>query len=51
MVLPNEHLSHILMYASNVYNGVSNELIISETIQFIKQSGRFKIFEAFNQAT
>ena len=51
MVLPNEHLSHILMYGSNVCNDVSNELIISETIQFIKQSGRFKKLEAFNQAT
>ena len=51
MVLPNEHLSHILMYVSNVCNDVSNELIISETIQFIKQSGRFKKLEAFNQAT
>ena len=50
MDLPKEHLSHILMYGSNVYN-VSNELIISETIQLIKRSGRFKKLEAFNQAT
>ena len=46
-VLPNEHLSYILMYGSNVYNGVCNELIIFETIQFIKKSGRFKKIEAF----
>ena len=40
-VLPNEHLSHILIYGSNVYN-VTNELIVSETIPFIKQSQRFQ---------
>ena len=46
-VLPNEHLSYILMYGSNVYNDVCNELIILETIQFIKKSRRFKNIEAF----
>ena len=48
-VLPNDHLMHILMYGSNVYNGVSNEAIIIETIQFIKKSERFKKLEAFDQ--
>ena len=47
-VLPNEHLTHILIYGSNVYNEVSNEAIILETIQFIKKSGRFKKLEAFD---
>ena len=46
-VLPNEHLYNILMYGSNVFNNVTNELIISETIHFIKNSGRFKTLEAF----
>ena len=46
-VLPNEHLAHILMYGSNVYNDISNEAIILETIQFIKKSGRFKKLQAF----
>ena len=48
-VLPNDHLTHILMYGSNIYNGVSNEAIIIETIQFIKKSERFKKLEAFDQ--
>ena len=47
-VLPNDHLTHILMYGSNVYNNVTNEFIINDTIQFIKKSGRFKKFEAFS---
>ena len=46
-VLTNEHLSYILMYGSNVYNDVCNELIILETIQLIKKCGRFKNIEAF----
>ena len=50
MVLPSEHLSLILMYGRNVYNDASNELFISEIIQFIKQSGRFKKLEAFHMA-
>ena len=48
-VLPNDHLTHIRMYGSNVYNDVSNEAIIIETIQFIKKSERFKKLEAFDQ--
>ena len=47
-VLPNDHLSHIIMYGSNVYNNVTNKLIINETIHFIKKSGRFKKLEAFS---
>ena len=47
-VLPNEHLYNILIYGSNVFNNVTIELIISETIHFIKNSGRFKTFEVFS---
>lgn len=47
-VLPNDHLTHILMYGSNVYNYVTNESIINETIYFIKKSGRFEKLEAFS---
>ena len=47
-ILPYDHLVNILMYGSNVYNSVSNELILTETIQFIRRSGRFKKLEAFN---
>ena len=39
--LPHEHLLFILLYESNVYNDIINEQIISETIRYIKSSGRF----------
>ena len=35
-VLPNDHLTYILMYGSNIYNDVSNELILIETMHFIR---------------
>ena len=41
-VFPNEHLYHILVYGSNVYNPVSNGLIITETITYIRNSGTWK---------
>ena len=47
-VLPNEHLLHILLYGSNVYNDITNKLIISDTITFIRNSGRFTVLEAFS---
>jgi len=47
-VLPKEHLTQILMYGSNVYNNVTNNMIINETIYVMKKSGRFKKLEAFN---
>ena len=46
-VLPKEHLTHILMYGSNVYNNITNELIIKQTLNFMRKSARFKILEAF----
>ena len=46
-ILPSEHLLFISLYGSNVYNGITNEDIISETIHLIKSSGRFKKLEAF----
>ena len=47
-VLPDDHLTHILMYGSNVYNNITNNLIISETIHYIKKSKRFQKLDAFN---
>ena len=47
-VLPNEHLFKILVYGSNTFNDVSNKLIITATIQFIRKSRRFKILEAYS---
>ena len=46
-VLPDDHLTQILLYGSKVYNDISNELILTETIFFILKSERFKILEAF----
>ena len=31
-VLPDEYLSHILIYGSNIYNLVCNRLILAETL-------------------
>ena len=46
-VLPDEHLYNILVYGSNTYNYVTNKLIITETIRYIRESGRFTKLEAF----
>ena len=48
-VLPNEHLLHILLYGSNVYNSITNNLILTESIAFIRNSGRFTKLEAFRK--
>ena len=47
-VLPKDHLTKILMYGSNVYNTITNELIIKQTLIFLKKTGRFKKLEAFD---
>ena len=46
-VFPDEHLYHILVYGNNVYNSVSNGLIITETINYILNSVWFTSLEAF----
>ena len=46
-VFPDEHLYHILVYGSNVYNFITNKLIITESITFIRNSGGFTSLEAF----
>ena len=46
-VLPIDHLLHMLLYGSNVFNNVTNKLILSETITFIRNTGRFTSLEAF----
>lgn len=45
-ILPSEHLTNMLVYGSNVYSIVINKLIITETIEFIRKSGRFENLEA-----
>ena len=47
-ILPNDHLTNLLLYGSNAYNNISNDLILNETIYFIFKTKRFKKFEAFS---
>ena len=47
-ILPDNHLTDILLFGGNVYNDKTNKLIILETIEFIKISKRFNVLEAFN---
>ena len=49
-ILPNDHLTDLLLYGSKAYNDITNELIITETILFIYKSERFKTLEAFSIA-
>ena len=46
-VLPDSHLSSLLMYGSKAYNVVTNKLILEATIAYIKRTKRFSILEAF----
>ena len=46
-VLPCSHLVHILLYGSNVYNSLTNKLILTETTIFVRNTGRFTSLEAF----
>ena len=46
-VLPSEHLFHIILYGSNVYNNLTNRLILEQSIIYIGKSQRFKNLEAF----
>ena len=47
-VLPHDRLADILLYGSNVYNDVTNHLILKETISYVKKSNRFTNIEAFS---
>ena len=47
-ILPEDHLTDLLLYGSKAYNDISNELILTETILFIYKSERFKHLEAFS---
>ena len=46
-VLPDSHLCDLILYGSNVYNEITNTLIIKTAIRYIKSTKRFKVFEAF----
>ena len=47
-VLPKDHLIHIILYGSNVFNYISNKLIIEQSILYINITGHFKKLEAFS---
>ena len=47
-ILPNDHLTDLLLYGSKAYNDITNELILTETILYIYKSERFKHLEAFS---
>ena len=49
-VFPDDHLTDLLLYGSESFNRVSNDLILNETINFIFKSERFKILEAYSQS-
>ena len=47
-ILPNDHLTDLLLYGSKAFNEITNELILTETIMYILKSERFKHLEAFS---
>ena len=46
-LLPSEHLTCILLYGSNAYSNITNKLLLTETIEFIRKSERFNNLGAF----
>ena len=48
LFFPSHHLTHIIMYDSNVYNNITNKLILTKTLEYIRKSERFRVLEAFS---
>ena len=46
-LLPSGHLTSILLYGSIVYSNITNKVVLTETIEFIRKSERFNKLEAF----
>ena len=46
-LLPKDYLIHIILFGSNVFNIISNKLIIDQAIMYVKNTNRFKVLEAF----
>ena len=46
-ILPWDRLTNIILYESNVYNKIPNNLILIETLEYIRKSERFSVIEAF----
>ena len=45
--IPSDHLTDILLYGSDVYNDVTNKLILKQTIEYIRKSKRLEDIEVF----
>lgn len=49
IVLTDDQLSSILLYGSPTFNDITNKIILTSTIHFIKITGRFNKIEAYTQ--
>ena len=47
-ILLREHLNNIILYGSNVYTKITNQMILVQTLEFIRKSERFKVLDAFS---
>ena len=47
-VFPKDHLTDLLLYGSESFNDITNNLILNETINFLFKSERFKTLEAYS---
>ena len=46
-VLPDSHLTNILLFGSPSYNNITNKIITNASLHYIKSTGRFKKIEAY----
>ena len=49
IVLTDDQLSSILLFGSPTFNDITNKIILTSTIHFIKITGRFNKIEAYTQ--
>ena len=49
-VLPDDYVSRIVLYGSERFNDITNNLIIQSTIKYIMSTKRFNKLEAFSQS-
>lgn len=50
-VFPDSHLTEILMYGSPSFNNVTNKIILTASLHYIKSTGRFNQIEAYRDIT
>ena len=46
-VLPDSHLTNILLFGSPSFNNITNKIITNASLHYIKSTGRFKKIEAY----